>query len=113
VRRIATRRDLALLYRLNGDANPLHLEDEAARKAGFDGPILHGLCTFGIAATAALFTLADGEASRFRGFRARFSAPVFPGETLRIEIWNEGAVRVVAEQRGRPVLTHGMAEISG
>lgn len=111
VRIVPTRPDQALLYRLNGDANPLHLEPSVAAKAGFERPILHGLCTFGIASTAALLALADGDAARLRSFRARFSAPVFPGETLRIEIWNDGAVRVVAEERDRPVLTYGMAEI--
>lgn len=113
VRLIPTRPDQALLYRLNGDNNALHLEPDVARKAGFDRPILHGLCTFGIASTMALFVLADGEPERFKGFRARFSAPVFPGETLRIELWNDGAVRVVANERNRPVLTHARADISG
>lgn len=111
VRVVSTRPDQALLYRLNGDDNALHLEPEVAKKAGFDRPVLHGLCTFGIAATTALFALADGDPKRFRGFRARFSAPVFPGETLRIELWNDGALRVVAEERNRPVLTHARADI--
>ncbi|MFM2279851.1 MAG: hypothetical protein RLZZ444_2082 [Pseudomonadota bacterium] len=111
VRIVRTRPDQALLYRLNGDSNALHLEPDVARKGGFERPILHGLCTFGIAATAALFALADGDPKRFRGFSARFSAPVYPGETLRIELWNDGALRVVAEERNRPVLTHARADI--
>ncbi|TKW65459.1 MAG: 3-alpha,7-alpha,12-alpha-trihydroxy-5-beta-cholest-24-enoyl-CoA hydratase [Paracoccus denitrificans] len=113
IRVLPTRPDQALFYRLNGDTNPLHLEPEVARRAGFDRPILQGLCTFGIAATAALFELAEGDAERFRSFSARFSAPVYPGETLRIEIWNDGALRVVAMERDRPVLTHGRAVIAG
>lgn len=111
VRHVTTRPDQALLYRLNGDANPLHLEPEVARKAGFDRPILHGLCTFGIAATAALLDLAGGDAARMRGFRARFSAPVFPGDRLRIEMWRDGALRVICEDRDRVVLSHGQADI--
>ena len=110
-RMFRTHRDQALLYRLNGDPNPLHLEPEAARRAGFPRPILHGLCTFGIAATAALLDLAEGEVGRFRGFSARFSAPVFPGDTLKIEMWRSGEVRVACEESGRIVLSHGRAQI--
>jgi acyl dehydratase len=110
-RTFRTRRDQALLYRLNGDPNPLHLEPEAAQRAGFPRPILHGLCTFGIAATAALLDLADGDVSRLRGFNARFSAPVFPGDTLKIEMWRSGEVRVLCEESGRVVLSHGRAQI--
>ncbi len=108
---VPTRPEQALLYRLNGDTNPLHLEPAAARQAGFDRPILQGLCTFGIAATAALFGLAGGAARRFGGISARFSAPVFPGETLRIEMWNSGALRAIAQERDVPVLTHGHVEL--
>ena len=108
---VRTQPDQAFLYRLNGDPNPLHVEPDIARKAGFDRPILHGLCTFGIAATAALFALAGGDTARMRGFSARFSAPVWPGDLLRIEIWRSGALRVLAENRGVFVLTHGHADI--
>lgn len=108
---VPTRPDQAFLYRLNGDPNPLHVEPAVAQAAGFDRPILHGLCTFGIAATAALFALADGNPARMRGFRGRFSAPVWPGEMLRIEIWRSGALRVLAEHRGIAVLTHGQADV--
>ena len=111
VRHIKTRPDQALMYRLNGDTNPLHLEPDVARKAGFDRPILHGLCTFGIASTMALLDLADGDTNRMRGFSARFSAPVFPGDMLRIEMWADGALRVICEDRDVAVLTHGRANI--
>ena len=111
VEMVPTQPDQAFLYRLNGDPNPLHVEPDIARKAGFDRPILHGLCTFGIAATAALFALAGGDTARMRGFSARFSAPVWPGDLLRIEIWRSGALRVLAENRGVFVLTHGHADI--
>lgn len=109
VRRITIREDQAFLYRLNGDPNPLHVDPDVARAGGFDKPILHGLCTFGMAATAALFELAGGDPNGMRGFRARFTAPVFPGETLRIEIWRGGEVRVVAEPREAVVLSGGRA----
>lgn len=108
---VPTHPEQAFLYRLNGDPNPLHVEPEVARAAGFERPILHGLCTFGIASTAAFHVLAASNAARFRGFRARFSAPVYPGESLRIELWNTGAVRVLAAKRGIAVLSHGQADI--
>lgn len=109
VRRIAIREDHAFLYRLNGDPNPLHIDPEIARAGGFDKPILHGLCTFGMAATAVMFDLAGGDPDGLSGFRARFTAPVFPGETLRIEMWRGGEVRVVAEPREAVVLSGGRA----
>ena len=108
---VPTTADQAFLYRLNGDPNPLHVELAKARAAGFARPILHGLCTFGIASTAAFHVLAAGDATRFRGFRARFSAPVYPGENLRIELWKTGAVRVLAVERSIVVLSHGHADI--
>jgi acyl dehydratase len=86
---------LPLIYRLSGDRNPLHSDPWFAReKAGFPGPILHGLCTFGIAGRALVAGLADGDASCLTAIAARFTAPVFPGELLTTEIWREqdGAV---------------------
>ena len=108
---LTTRADQAFLYRLNGDTNPLHVEPETARAAGFPAPILHGLSTFGMAATCALFALAGGDPARFRGFRARFSAPVFPGEALAVDIWHCGALRMRSLTRDREVLSYGQAEI--
>jgi acyl dehydratase len=78
---VATRPDAALLYRLNGDFNPLHADPEVARSVGFDRPILHGLCTFGIAGVVLMREFETGGAG-LRALAARFSAPVFPGETL-------------------------------
>lgn len=112
VRRIATRDDQAFLYRLNGDPNPLHVDPRIAREAGFDRPILHGLCTFGMAVTAVLFDLAGGGAGALRGFRARFTAPVFAGETLRVEMWKGGEVRVISEPREVLVLSGGRADLA-
>ncbi|WP_342723833.1 MaoC/PaaZ C-terminal domain-containing protein [Bradyrhizobium sp. B097] len=87
---IPTRPDQALIYRLLGDRNPLHSDPEFARLAGFQRPILHGMCTYGFTCRAVLQTYADYDASAFRRHRARFSAPVFPGETITVNLWKEG-----------------------
>ncbi len=105
----------ALIYRLTGDFNPLHADPEIARGAGFDRPILHGLATFGLAGYALLSACADGQASALREISCRFSAPVFPGETLRTDVWDEaGAVlfRCTAVERNQVVLDRGRAVIS-
>ena len=80
--KVQTSRDQALLYRLTGDVNPIHSHPEVAKLAGFDRPILHGLCTYGIAGRVALKALAGGEPARFRAFEARFAKVVMPGDTL-------------------------------
>jgi acyl dehydratase len=105
----------ALIYRLNGDGNPLHADPDVAREAGFDRPILHGLCTFGVAGHAVLKMLCGYDPARLKRLDVRFSAPVFPGETIRTEMWVDGAevslrARVVA--RDQVVLNNGLAEIS-
>jgi acyl dehydratase len=81
----------ALIYRLSGDANPLHIDPAAARAAGFERPVLHGLATFGIAGMALLGALCDYRPERFRALDVRFSGVVFPGDTLEIEAWLTGA----------------------
>ncbi|KOV71234.1 MaoC/PaaZ C-terminal domain-containing protein [Streptomyces sp. MMG1121] len=88
------RPDQALLYRLSGDWNPLHADPEFAKLAGFDRPILHGLCTYGITLKAVVDTLLGGDVSRVRSYTTRFAGVVFPGETLRIRMWREGEGRV-------------------
>ncbi|MFJ3497911.1 MaoC/PaaZ C-terminal domain-containing protein [Streptomyces sp. NPDC086091] len=102
------REDQALLYRLSGDWNPLHADPEFARQAGFDRPILHGLCTYGVTLKAAVDTLLDGDVSRVREYATRFAGVVYPGETLRIRLWRtEGAVRAAVsavERDEAPVL---------
>jgi acyl dehydratase len=80
----------AVLYRLCGDLNPLHVDSEFARSAGFDAPILHGLCTYGIVAKAVTDTFLDGDATRVVGYTAKFAGVVFPGETLRTRVWRDG-----------------------
>jgi acyl dehydratase len=105
----------ALLYRLCGDLNPLHADPEVARAAGFERPILHGLCTFAVAGHALLRTLCDYAPKRLTSMQVRFSAPVYPGETLRTETWREGsqiAFRTLAVERNVVVLSHGRAEIA-
>ncbi len=85
-----TRPDQALLYRLNGDRNPLHSDKNFAAGAGFEKPILHGLCTYGFTGRALLHTLCDSDPTRFKSMGGRFSQPVMPGDTLDIKIWDDG-----------------------
>lgn len=86
----ATRTDQALIYRLSGDRNPLHADPTFAALAGFDRPILHGLCSYGFTGRALLHTLCDSDPDAFRTMAARFSAPVMPGDTLDVSIWRDG-----------------------
>lgn len=106
----------ALLYRLNADWNPLHADPDIAEKAGFPQPILHGLCTWGIAAHAVVKACCDYDAARLRRFETRFSKPVLPGETLSVEIWRDGtevSFRAWVREREAKVLDNGYAEIAG
>lgn len=86
------RKDQAMVYALCGDRNPLHRDPEFAKKAGFDVPILHGLCSYGISCHAVLKTMLDYDETRMTGFDVRFSSPVFPGETQVVEMWQDGKV---------------------
>ncbi|MGI5375018.1 MaoC/PaaZ C-terminal domain-containing protein [Streptomyces sp. CA-251387] len=109
------REDQALLYRLSGDLNPLHADPEFAKIAGFERPILHGLCTYGITLKAVVDTLLGGDVTRVRSYATRFAGVVFPGETLRIRVWREGEGRVRVEvgavERGdAPVLADTIVE---
>jgi len=102
------REDQALLYRLSGDWNPLHADPEFAALAGFDRPILHGLCTYGVTLKAVVDTMLGGEVSRVTSYATRFAGVVFPGETLRLRMWREpGRVQVsvtAADRDDAPVL---------
>jgi acyl dehydratase len=102
------REEQALLYRLSGDWNPLHADPEFAKLAGFDRPILHGLCTYGMTLKAVVDTLLGGDVARVRSYTTRFAGVVYPGETLRIRMWRrEGSVRVAVnavERDDAPVL---------
>ncbi len=107
-----TRSDQALLYRLSGDRNPLHSDPAFAKRAGFEKPILHGMCSFGFIGRAIL-ALADHDPARFKSMKARFSKPVIPGETLRSEFWIDGgAIRFRSFVGDRMVLDGGEAEIA-
>ena len=103
----------ALIYRLSGDYNPLHADPAVARAGGFDRPILHGLCTFGIAGYAVMAGAADGDPDRIRSIDLRFTAPVYPGETVVTELWlgEDGAVafRCRVAERGITVVNNGRA----
>jgi acyl dehydratase len=112
---IRTPVNAALLYRLNGDLNPIHADPEAARKAGFDRPILHGLCTYGVVGYLLTRTVCDHDPSRLRSLGVRFSSPVFPGETIRIEASREAEAvrfRALVPERGQVVLSQGYATIA-
>jgi acyl dehydratase len=100
---LATSESQALLYRLSGDRNPLHSDPAFARRAGFDRPILHGLCTFGMTAAALARTCCGNDPARFISVAGRFVAPVFPGTALRVLIWSDGpdSARFVTEVPGR------------
>lgn len=87
-----TREDQALLYRLNGDRNPLHSDPESARRSGFQRPILHGLCTYGITCRAVLQGITDFDPEQIFSHQARFSAPVIPGDTITVDLWQDGKV---------------------
>jgi acyl dehydratase len=111
---LPTRPETALIHRLSGDLNPLHAEPAYAREAGFDRPILHGLATFGVAAHAILKTMCDYDPARLAAIAGRFSAPVFPGETIRIEMWRDGPVvsfRASVVERGATAMNNGRVEL--
>ena len=105
----------AILYRLSGDLNPLHVDPQFARRGGFDRPILHGLCTYGYATRAIVHGLCEGDVGRFREFRARFSDVVYPGETLTTEGWHIAQGKYVVQVRTERavVITHGCAIVGG
>jgi acyl dehydratase len=90
-----TREDQALIYRLSGDRNPLHSDPKFAAAAGFDRPILHGLCTYGVTGRALLSALCDNDPARFKKMEARFSASVYPGDDLTVRIWETGDSQAV------------------
>jgi acyl dehydratase len=107
--------NLALIFRLCGDENPLHVDPNSARKSGFPRPILHGAATFGIAAHAVLRSCAGYDPARLAAIEARFSRPVFPGESIRTELWREAAGTIAFRcrvlDRDEVVLTNGWATL--
>ncbi|MDJ0761813.1 MAG: MaoC/PaaZ C-terminal domain-containing protein [Myxococcota bacterium] len=112
---VPTAPNQALLYRLNGDINPIHAKPEVAQAAGFDRPILHGLCSYGIAARIALKELAGNDPGRFKVFEARFAKVVMPGDTLIVagyllESPGQAAITVTVEQTGEQAIANAHFE---
>lgn len=105
----------ALIYRLSGDPNPLHVDPDVARSAGFERPILHGLCSFGMTTRAVLAGFCNQDPAQLRSIKLRFSQPVYPGETLTIEMWRDADIisfRAKVAERDVVALDHGRAEIA-
>jgi acyl dehydratase len=112
---LATLARAALIYRLSGDYNPIHADPVIARKAGFEKPILHGLCSLGVATRAVMRACCDDDPARLRSLKLRFSAPVYPGETLLTEIWRDGeevSFRTRVAERDVVVLNNGRAVVA-
>jgi acyl dehydratase len=108
---IATRPDQALLYRLNGDRNPLHSDPDFAKRAGFPRPILHGLCTYGLTCRAVLSAITDYDPDQILSHQARFSAPVFPGDVVTVDLWRDGkaiSFEARVKARGATVIKNGL-----
>ena len=106
--------NLALIFRLTGDTNPLHIDPERAKVAGFPRPILHGMAGFGVAAHAILRTLAGYQPEKLASIEARFAKPIFPGETVRTEMWQNGsevAFRCRTVERGEVAIDNGLARL--
>jgi len=112
---ISTRLDQALLYRLTGDRNPLHADPVLAKSAGFDVPILHGLCTYGIACHAILKTICNYDSTLITGMDSRFSAPVLPGDTITTDMWQDGNIvsyECSVKERGVRVVRNGKCTLA-
>ncbi len=112
---LPTRPEMALIYRLSADPNPLHADPAVAKAAGFPRPILHGLGTFGVAGHAILKTFCGYDPARLTSIAGRFSSPVFPGETIRTEMWRDGVVvsfRARVVERDVVAINNGRAQIA-
>ena len=111
---LQTRADQALLYRLNGDRNPLHADPALAQSVGFPVPILHGLCTYGTACVAILKTICAYDHTLIAGLDVRFSAPVYPGETIITDMWRDAATvsfRCRVKERDVVVINNGKCQL--
>jgi acyl dehydratase len=112
---LKTRPEMALIYRLSADVNPLHADPDVARAAGFPRPILQGLGTFGIAGHAILRSVCGYDPSRMTSMSGRFSAPVYPGDTIRTEIWRDGEIvsfRARVVERDAVAIDNGRAKVT-
>ena len=109
-----TRPEQALVYRLSGDRNPLHVDPKFAARGGFDRPILHGLCTYGVTGRALLHVLCGSDPARFRSMSGRFSRPVWPGEALTISVWQDGdtALFQTTKDDGTVVIDRGRMQVN-
>ena len=108
---IATRPDQALIYRLNGDRNPLHSDPDVAKRAGFPRPILHGLCTYGITCRAVLQAITGYDPDQILSHQVRFSAPVFPGDVITVDLWKDGkeiSFEARVKERNATVIRNGL-----
>ena len=106
----------ALIYRLSGDKNPLHADPEFAKLGGFDRPILHGLCSYGIVCKAIVDAVLKGDTARVARYQARFAGVAFPGETFRTSWWQEGdkiLIEAKAAERDAKVITHAAITVRG
>ena len=115
VHEIKTKPDQALIFRLSGDYNPLHSDPNFAKTAGFEKPILHGMCTYGIACRSLVESVCKGDAKRLKKFDCRFSSPVYPGETIVTEMWkNDSKVyyQSKVKERDKIVIKNGVSEIT-
>jgi acyl dehydratase len=113
---LPTARNQAMLYRLTGDRNPLHIDPGTAALGGFDRPILHGLSTMGLVGRALIHLCCDGDPYRLTAMRLRFTAPVLPGDVVRTEIWRSGEeilFRAGVPERGITVIDSGLASVGG
>ncbi len=115
VNEITTKPDQALIFRLSGDYNPLHSDPNFAKAAGFPKPILHGLCTYGVACRSIVKTACDNDVKKLKSFNCRFSSPVFPGETIVTEMWKNANIinfQSKVKERDKIILKNGVSEIS-
>ena len=115
VHEIKTKPDQALIFRLSGDYNPLHSDPNFAKTAGFEKPILHGMCTYGIACRSLVESVCEGDAKRLKKFDCRFSSPVYPGETIVTEMWKNGSkvyYQSKVKERDKIVIRNGVSEIT-
>jgi|APLak6261694202_1056214.scaffolds.fasta_scaffold00002_44 acyl dehydratase len=116
VLKVPTSARAALIYRLSGDLNPLHIDPAVARQAGFDRPILHGLATYGLIGHAVVKHLCGNDPARLKSLAGRFSAPVFPGESIELSVWREEggvSLRAAVPDRKAVVFNNGFAALEG
>ena len=114
VSEVSTKPDQALIFRLSGDYNPLHSDPNFAKAAGFEKPILHGMCTYGIACRSLVDEICENDASKLKRFDCRFSSPVYPGETIITEMWKKDKMiyfNSKVKERDKLVLKNGVSVI--